>query len=55
MIACMKVELVLNKKDADPDGGITELVIWKVPTPVPPTTHGFKYRLVSSGWAAISL
>jgi len=27
-------------------GGTVELVVWQVPTPVPPTLHGFKYRLV---------
>ena len=26
-------------------GEIIEIVIWKVPTPVPPTEHGWKYRL----------
>lgn len=25
-----------------------ELVVWQVPTPVPPTEHGFKYRAVST-------
>jgi len=47
VMAYMKAELLLQRKDTDPDGrGIVELVIWKVPKPVPPTTHGFKYRLV---------
>ena len=23
-----------------------QLVVWRVPTPVPPTEHGFKYRAV---------
>ncbi|MBK7137366.1 MAG: hypothetical protein IPH73_14540 [Rhodocyclales bacterium] len=27
-------------------GGCIEGVIWKVPSPVPPTGHGYKYRLV---------
>jgi hypothetical protein len=27
-------------------GGIIELVVWKVPEPVPPSEHPFKYRLV---------
>ena len=31
-----------------PDGGVIELVVWKVPTPVPPTAHGYKYRAVYS-------
>jgi Family of unknown function (DUF6516) len=26
--------------------GIIELVVWAVPRPVPPSEHGFKYRLV---------
>lgn len=27
-------------------GGIIELVVWRVPQPVPPSEHPFKYRLV---------
>jgi hypothetical protein len=27
------------------DGGIVEIIIWRVPEAVPPTTHGFKYSL----------
>jgi hypothetical protein len=27
------------------DGGIVEMTIWRVPTPVPPTRHGLKYSL----------
>jgi len=41
-----KARLVLRRKELDPDGGLIELVVWHVPQPVPPTTHGFKYRLV---------
>lgn len=26
-------------------GGIVEIVIWRVPEPVPPSHHAFKYRL----------
>jgi hypothetical protein len=26
--------------------GVIELVVWAVPQPVPPSEHGFKYRLV---------
>jgi Family of unknown function (DUF6516) len=26
-------------------GGIVEMVVWKVPSPVPPSEHAFKYRL----------
>ncbi len=27
-------------------GGVIEVVVWAVPRPVPPSEHGFKYRLV---------
>ena len=27
-------------------GGVVEMVVWRVPQPVPPSAHGFKYRLV---------
>ena len=27
-------------------GGLVEMVVWRVPLPVPPSEHGFKYRLV---------
>jgi hypothetical protein len=27
-------------------GGVVEMVVWKVPKPVPPSEHAFKYRLV---------
>ena len=40
----MQAEFVTRFKDYYPDGGIVELVVWRVPQSVPPTTHGFKYR-----------
>ncbi|WP_241048738.1 toxin-antitoxin system TumE family protein [Achromobacter xylosoxidans] len=42
----MRATLIINEKSVDAEGGILQIVIWKVPRPVPPTTHGFKYRLV---------
>ena len=27
-------------------GGVIEIVVWSVPKAVPPSDHGFKYRLV---------
>jgi len=39
-------ELVTRFKNLTADGGVIELVVWRLPTPVPPTTHGFKYRAV---------
>ena len=40
----MDAELITRFKDVTPNGGVIELVVWHVPEPVPPTTHGFKYR-----------
>jgi len=40
----MKAELITRFKDVTPEGGVIELVVWRVPQPVPPTQHGFKYR-----------
>ena len=36
--------LVLRTRTAV-HGGVVELVVWQVPEPVPPSSHGFKYRL----------
>jgi len=48
MIGNMKRKAVLIERTrrALSDGSLIERVIWQVPTPVPPSTHGFKYRLV---------
>lgn len=40
----MKAELITRFKDVAEDGGVVELVVWRVPQPVPPSAHGFKYR-----------
>jgi hypothetical protein len=42
----MPAELITRFKNITLDGGVIELVVWRVPTPVPPTEHGFKYRAV---------
>ncbi len=42
----MQAELITRFKDITAEGGVIELVIWRVPQPVPPTTRGFKYRAV---------
>lgn len=42
----MEAQLITRFKDVTADGAIIELVIWKVPEPVPPTVHGYKYRAV---------
>jgi len=42
----MKARLITRFRDIADDGSGIEMVIWKVPEPVPPTEHGYKYRLV---------
>ena len=42
----MAAQLITRFKNITPDGGVIELVMWKVPQPVPPTQHGYKYRAV---------
>jgi hypothetical protein len=46
MIANMQAELVTRFKTVMDDGGLMELVVWRVPQPVPPSGHGYKYRAV---------
>jgi hypothetical protein len=41
----MKAQLIVADKVVFDDGAIQEIVIWRTPSPVPPTNHGFKYRL----------
>lgn len=40
----MKAEIFIRERYRYPDGDLAEMVVWRVPEPVPPTTHGFKYR-----------
>jgi len=42
----MKAKLIIRQRVGLPDGDLVEIVVWRVPEPVPPTIHGFKYRLV---------
>ena len=42
----MAAQRITAIKNINPDGSILEVVIWKVPKPVPPTEHGYKYRAV---------
>ena len=42
----MSAQLITSIKNINPDGSIMEVVIWKLPKPVPPTEHGYKYRTV---------
>jgi len=41
----MKAELLLRQRLDYDDGGIVEMVLWRVSSPVPPSKHGLKYSL----------
>lgn len=41
----MVARLIIRRRVAFGDRDFAELVVWLVPEPVPPTDHGFKYRL----------
>jgi hypothetical protein len=41
----MKAELLLRERIDYEDGGIVEMLVWRVPSPVPPSEHGLKYSL----------
>lgn len=49
--AIMKARLLIRERLSFPDGDLADMVVWRVPEPVPTTTHGFKYRFayVSGG------
>ncbi|MFN0182601.1 MAG: DUF6516 family protein [Aquabacterium sp.] len=40
----MKARLITRFKNVTPQGGVIELVVWRVPEPVSPSEHTFKYR-----------
>ncbi|GAB1424260.1 DUF6516 family protein [Thauera terpenica] len=46
ILANMDATLIIDFKDVADDGSIMQMVVWRVPEPVPPTEHGYKYRLV---------
>jgi Family of unknown function (DUF6516) len=41
----MKAVLLFRERRLYDDGAIMEMTIWRVPQPVPPTTHRLKYSL----------
>jgi hypothetical protein len=43
--ARMKAELLFHQRIDYDDGAIVEMVLWRVPSPVPPSVHGLKYSL----------
>lgn len=42
----MSAQLITRFKNITTDGAILEVLVWKVPAPVPPTEHGYKYSAV---------
>jgi hypothetical protein len=40
-----RAELLLHRRIVFNDGAIAELVLWRVPSPVPPSVHDLKYSL----------
>jgi hypothetical protein len=42
----MKAEPITRFRDASDAGTGIEMVVWRLPAPVPPSAHGNKYRLV---------
>lgn len=41
-------EVITRFKDVTLEGGVIELVVWRLPRPVPGSAHEFKYRAVYS-------
>lgn len=41
----MKAELLFDQRIDYDDGAIVEMVLWRVNSPVPPSTHSLKYSL----------
>jgi hypothetical protein len=41
----MKADILFRQRIDYDDGAIVEMTIWRVPTAVPPSTHGLKYSL----------
>ena len=37
---------MIRERTVFADGSVVEMVVWRVPRPVPPSRHSFKYRLV---------
>src|SRR5271168_26541 len=44
-IVRIRAELLLHQRIDYDDGGIVEMVLWRVPSPVSPSTHDLKYSL----------
>lgn len=42
----MSATLITRFTDIAAEGGVIELVVWRVPEPIAPSIHQFKYRAV---------
>ena len=40
-----KAALIVHERRIDASGGIMEIKVWRVPSPVHPSTHDYKYSL----------
>jgi hypothetical protein len=40
-----KATLIVHERRIDASGGILEIKVWRVPDPVKPSTHAYKYSL----------
>jgi hypothetical protein len=41
----MAADPIVRAKEVRDDGSVVEIVVWRVPQPVAPCTHPYKYRL----------
>ena len=41
----MKADLLFRQRIGYDDGAIVEMLLWRVPLPVPPSAHNLKYSL----------
>lgn len=41
----MSAQLIARAKEVRDDGSVVEIVVWRLPQPLPPCTHMYKYRL----------
>lgn len=41
----MSATLLLSQKEVFADGAIVQMTIWRLPVPLPPSVHPFKYSL----------
>ena len=45
MISNMNATLLLNERHTVSEDAFVEMLVWRVPTPLPGSRHNFKYRL----------